>query len=518
MRRWVSALAMIVGCVVGGNGAVGQAAVPPDIGERFAAAESAYSTRDYETAHKLYTELATEFPQLVPSHAGLGAVASSLGKYGESIDAYLRAVELRPDEPILMGQLADSYRRNEQNDDAERWYLAAMKAAGGKNELPTWYVGLGLIRADANRFEEAVALYEKARAIDANSPYVNHNLAVALLRLRRYDEADDAYRRALERDPTISAAYYGRGLIAKQRGQLYPARDFIIRASQLDPNEPTYRYALSQIFYRMDKSDEAEASMAAYRAAKAKIYYDKALPHLEANRFKDALTHLQKTVETDPSFARGWYDRAFCQMQLGEYDAAREGLLKAYALDSNLVEAVYHVGTIDAQQGDYDTAETRFREVLARAPNAMKAYRQLAKTREYRGDLSGAGAVYTEGLGVDAEWAPGHWWRGMVREELGKLDAAEADYRRSIEIVPGQPYATHSLARLLMGRGQVEEPFALMETVMRYVTPTHRATLAELLALRGNREAAVREIEQAHKDAPDDKAIAAVRERLLKAE
>jgi tetratricopeptide (TPR) repeat protein len=69
---------------------------------------------------------------------------------------------------------------------------------------------LGNLLSDENlkRYDEAEAAYRKA--IDLNPSYATayYNLGILLKDLKRYDEAEAAYRKAIELNPSYATAYY----------------------------------------------------------------------------------------------------------------------------------------------------------------------------------------------------------------------------------------------------------------------------------------------------------------------
>jgi tetratricopeptide (TPR) repeat protein len=93
----------------------------------------------------------------------------------------------------------------------------------------------GLALYDQGRFAEAAAAFEESlsRAEDAGT---RTNLANALRRLGRSDEAFDEYLRALQRDPRVAQAWYGLGnLLRDDRRDLHSAVDAWRRAIEADP-------------------------------------------------------------------------------------------------------------------------------------------------------------------------------------------------------------------------------------------------------------------------------------------
>ena len=81
------------------------------------------------------------------------------------------------------------------------------------------------------------------------------------------DDAMDAYRRALELDPSLAAAHTNLGIAHYQRGQLAGARTHFERALALDPDLPEARYNLANLY---DEENQLELAIAEYRRVVAR--------------------------------------------------------------------------------------------------------------------------------------------------------------------------------------------------------------------------------------------------------
>ena len=68
------------------------------------------------------------------------------------------------------------------------------------------------------QYEQAVAEYTKAQKLDPLKPLMSADLALALTVVQRYEEADEAARKALEVDPDFSMAHYTIALAKEQQG------------------------------------------------------------------------------------------------------------------------------------------------------------------------------------------------------------------------------------------------------------------------------------------------------------
>jgi tetratricopeptide (TPR) repeat protein len=152
-------------------------------------------------------------------------------------------------------------------------------------QKPRIWVNLGTAYHFAGRFEEAVGAYDRALALgfDPTVPLelVVRNTALALVRLRRYDDArerlvrylqraprdagtivilalvevdtgrlDDAERSArlaLALDPRQSRPYQILGQVEERRGNLQGAFDQFLTAARIDPADPLPVYSMGRI-------------------------------------------------------------------------------------------------------------------------------------------------------------------------------------------------------------------------------------------------------------------------------
>ena len=83
-------------------------------------------------------------------------------------------------------------------DEAAAAYEDILAAEPRQFAALQWLATLKLQRGD---FANALALFERALAIDANHPVCINNRAAALNHLRRFDEAEQACARAISLSP-----------------------------------------------------------------------------------------------------------------------------------------------------------------------------------------------------------------------------------------------------------------------------------------------------------------------------
>lgn len=96
-----------------------------------------------------------------------GLIMSELGRYEESKKAFLEAIELEPELSELHNNLGLLYLKMKKVDDAVMSFECSVKKNVG-NALA--YVNLGKALIEVDRFEEALAAYNRALEIDPSNP------------------------------------------------------------------------------------------------------------------------------------------------------------------------------------------------------------------------------------------------------------------------------------------------------------------------------------------------------------
>jgi Tfp pilus assembly protein PilF len=99
---------------------------------------------------------------------------------------------------------------------------------------------LGIALAQQNRFEDAIAAYKKALTFPtyATPEVAYYNMGEAFVRMKKPQEAQEAFRAAIQLEPTMVAAQYGLGLALSQGGRQDEAKAAFRRARDMDPASP----------------------------------------------------------------------------------------------------------------------------------------------------------------------------------------------------------------------------------------------------------------------------------------
>ncbi|MCB9897459.1 MAG: tetratricopeptide repeat protein [Planctomycetes bacterium] len=225
-----------------------------------------------------------------------------------------------------------------KRDEAEQLTDEALRLSGGGDAMSWW--AKGNFHLGREEWDDAIAAYEQALVVDPGYTEAHQNLAAALLRVGRPQDAlahvaeaerlggvtarsaftrgaalgelqrDDESRAALEEclrlDPSQADAHNLLGLAALRDGRLAEAETHLLAARDAAPDEARPRYNLGRLRELQERDGDAEAL---YREALAREPdYVPALARLgqllaRTGRIDEALAQLSRAADLRPDDA-----------------------------------------------------------------------------------------------------------------------------------------------------------------------------------------------------------------------
>jgi tetratricopeptide (TPR) repeat protein len=104
---------------------------------------------------------------------------------------------------------------------------------------------------------------------------------------------------------------------------------------------------------------------------------NRAIAHIEADRYKEAIELLTKALSLDPYRAGILYNRAEAYRLAGNLEAARNDLLSMLKLTPNSAEALHGLGLIAYDNDDFSQAEEFYRRALHEDESYAPAWNDL---------------------------------------------------------------------------------------------------------------------------------------------
>jgi tetratricopeptide (TPR) repeat protein len=129
------------------------------------------------------------------------------GDYQQALDAYNRALELRPDDPDTLNNRGNALGKLERHEQALKDYNRALEL---EPHDPDTLSNHGAALANVGRHEDALKDFNRALELRPDHPDALYNRGLALHRAGHYENAIKDYNRALELTPNHPATLYNR--------------------------------------------------------------------------------------------------------------------------------------------------------------------------------------------------------------------------------------------------------------------------------------------------------------------
>ncbi|MBD3426723.1 MAG: tetratricopeptide repeat protein [Candidatus Omnitrophica bacterium] len=255
--------------------------------------------------------------------------------YEQAIEDYKKAIEEEPDNARLYRSLADSYVATGGFDEAQEHYrkaLELLRREGSKSSLK-----------EADRIER----------IKKALPRRYQDIA-ELIRLGRYQEAEEVCRRRISLNPADYAAITQMGQIYWKRGQRRTAIKLFRKAIRIAPDYPTAHLYLGKAYFFERKMKKGIAQFDIFREKMELLpdtdedtqdFYISALNYIAymyatSKDYDGAMDQYTRILEIDPEHQDAHYNIALCYYA-GEHNRSRaySYLKKAIELDSDSATA-----------------------------------------------------------------------------------------------------------------------------------------------------------------------------------
>ena len=153
-----------------------------------------------------------------------------LGKYEEALQAYNKAIALKPDSHEAWYNKGVALRKLGKNEEALQAYDEEIAFKPDLHEA--WY-NKGNFLAELGREEETLQAYDKAIALKPDHQDAWCNKGNSLAELGREEEALQAYDKAIALKPDDYEAWYNKGVALKLFGKEDEAQKASLKAEEL---------------------------------------------------------------------------------------------------------------------------------------------------------------------------------------------------------------------------------------------------------------------------------------------
>jgi tetratricopeptide (TPR) repeat protein len=271
-------------------------------------------------------------------------------------------------------------------DEAVREFRRVNELRPG-DELATFYAGLVLLRQ--GRWQDSVTLFQQMVSRRAVSAAIYHNLAYALERLGRYDEAADVVAQAVRVGGNDPRTRLAAGVLALRRGDIAEADAALSDAALLWDRRPKpaawYHYAAltAALANDIDRAIGLLSDGVSAHPHAAVLLNNLGVALERRGRLPDASMAFERGALEDATLPQLHKNLGDSYYRSGRYDDALESYLRAVKHRPNLGADVYlKLGNLRYRRQEREEANRCWKRALELEPTNAIARTNLETARQ----------------------------------------------------------------------------------------------------------------------------------------
>ncbi len=374
---------------------------------------------DYENALKLLSARLTSNPNDVVAQRGLLRVYIETGRYPEAEGTARRFLLKTPETGSVRHELGEVFAVSGRYTEA----IAEFERASADREKSSVSPGEKL-ESDLRRAEllELVGQEERAKAIyesfvkyytdsDPQTAFELTQIARALVRLERFQDANDMYRAAIEADSDYLEAQLGAGELFTEKYNYSDAAQFIDDGLKLNPNSARAYLALAHN-KRLEGGEEMSAA-------------------------------LTRALAVNPNFVEAIALKAALSLEAGQFDAAAAEIEKALKINSRSLEAhSLRAAMFYLQDRDF---EPEVAATLAIGPRYGGIYNTLSHYATITRRTEQAAQFARRAIEIAPRLWNAHLSLGMALLRMGQMESGRAEVEKAFKGDPFNVWAKNTL-------------------------------------------------------------------------
>lgn len=166
--------------------------------------------------------------------------------------------------------------------------------------------------------------------------------------------------------------------------QHHLALNLLLPLMESEARNPYFRKILGRVYLQMGQVDSAIEQLREYYALSSQdpdAAYDLAVALATAKEFEEARVIMERCVEVEPQYARGWDMLAVILASLDDIDAAMKAGTRAIEIEPENTEFYLHLGNLCMDFERFEQAESLFSEAVELNPGDPNAKRYLREAQ-----------------------------------------------------------------------------------------------------------------------------------------
>lgn len=365
------------------------------------------------------------------------------------------AADLR-DQLLAMREAIEAPEELSNTADVDEESLAQLQALG-------YIAGTGEVDLAAeNDFsradpKEKIGLHKRIMA--AQSAMGQQDLVNAL---RLLDQV-------LERDETMIDPHQMRGQVLMQKQKFDEAIEAFRRALELSPDHTSSLFGLAHAYRETDRPDEALVGfkrLLQLNPSDSKAALSAAKIYVEKEELATARGILEKAAETANIPPILWNQLGEIQVLEGDTTSGEASFRRAMEEGDDFAQPYFNLAVIYEEKGLLNEAISAYEDAIERAPRHYQAQFNLGRLVGHKGDLKRQEELFEAAIASNPDFVRGYYYLAKLLMDQGELDAAEKRTREGLERDPEDRVGALGhflLADVLNRKGRLAEANAAVE-------------------------------------------------------
>ncbi|MBN2208478.1 MAG: tetratricopeptide repeat protein [Candidatus Coatesbacteria bacterium] len=342
--------------------------------------DSYYWQGDHEEGERLWRASSETADDIMILHNMLAEKAVKIGLTDLAIEEYAKIARLRPDDHLVQMNLGFLLTSKGDHSGALQAYERAIQIKPDFSPALKAAIDIYLEQQD---FERAIALASRICALAPRDAESLLNLGVLHERAGHYREALGAYERAVAVNPTFAPAYADIGLLQARMGNTEAAKQAMGRALALDPSLAASDMRLQESGLAAALIDENQASQTESFAGLSSDELRSRIQDLvAAKQLPLAIKAYKRLTDLAPDDSRALVGMGILLDQAGSSGEAQAAFKKALSIDPSSADAHNALGVVYAKRKDYRNARREWEAALALKPDSAGTLSNLKQLEQ----------------------------------------------------------------------------------------------------------------------------------------
>jgi tetratricopeptide (TPR) repeat protein len=393
----------------------------------------------------------------------LGSTLDLLGRKNESEQAFRQAMAVYPGSGYPHLQLAKVRYVEKRYDEAKKGAEIAVRQSAGN--AFTWWL-LGDVEEKLGNPVAAARAFRIALRHRPDEPELTASLARTLATAGKGEQARDVIAKSPGAGKMSAADWIRLGLAESERKRYTDAENAFRKALEVDPRSVIAWTSLAYLQYSSGRREAAEASIDQALAIDAKHVLSLSQRAERRAMDKDypaARALLERIVTIEPQRVASWRLLGTVQFETQDYAGAVESYRRATALPAALVEDWVGLGNSCLKTGKYAEAESALKTAERLAPDNNGVLIGLSWLYGNLGDNQRALAYCERVLAADGGLVQAWSGKGYALMRLKRYDEAVQALETAVRLQPDFANAWINLGQALLMQKQLGKAIHALE-------------------------------------------------------